>query len=79
MQVLANVDSGYIEINANINENGVWYVSSNGNKIDYSELVNNELGSPYFYIDNGEYYISVEDDGNNVCLCDVFWQEEFSE
>ena len=81
LQVFANVDNGYhIEINANILTNGVWLVnSSTGEKLDYSELINNNLGSPYFYIDNGEYYIEIVDDGNNVCLADVFWQEEYSE
>lgn len=81
LQVYANIDQGYyLEINANILENGVWYVNaSTGEKVDYSTLVNNELGSPYFYIDNGEYYIVVEDDVNSNCICDVFWQEEYSE
>lgn len=81
LKVFANIDNGYyLEINANIKENGVWYVnSSNGNKVDYSELVDNQLGSPYIYIGNGEYYIKVADDGNNVCVTDVFIQEEYSE
>lgn len=81
LQVFANVANGYyIEICADIGKNGVWYVNSeNGAKIDYSELVNNAFGSPYFYVDNGEYYIRITDEGNNVCLCDVYYQEEFSE
>lgn len=80
-QVIATISSGYyVEINAHILKNGVWYVNnSTGEKIDYSELINNEYGSPYFYIDNGEYYIEVRDDGNNVCDCYIFWQEEYSE
>lgn len=81
LQILSNVDSQYyIEINSNILENGIWYVNSlTGEKTDYSELVNNSLGSPYMYIDNGKYYIKVVDDANNTCYCDVFWQEEYSE
>ena len=80
LRVFANIDDGYyLEINANIKENGVWYInSSSGNKIDYSELVDNQLGSPYIYIDNGEYSIKVADEGNNVCITDVFIQEEYS-
>ena len=80
LQVLAVVNEGYhIEINANILGNGVWLVNSaTGQKTDYSELVNNELGSPYFYIDNGEYYIKIVDENQNVCYCDIFWQEEYS-
>lgn len=81
VQVFANIDNGYyIEINSGINKNGVWYVNSNNNeKIDYSELVNNELGSPYIYIENGEYFIKITDDGNNICVVDIVYQEEYSE
>lgn len=81
LQIMSYIDKEhFVEINANILENGVWYVNKNTNKkIDYSELVNNKLGSPYFYIDNGDYYIEVKDDGGNICLTDVFWQEEYSE
>lgn len=80
-QIFANVDNGYyLEINAHILENGVWYVNgSTGKRFDYVELVNNEYGSPYFYVENGEYYIVVEDEGNNVCLTDIFYQEEYNE
>ena len=80
-RILATINNGYyVEINSRILENGIWYVNQeNGNKIDYSELIDNELGSPYFYIDNGEYYITVSDSGNNICYCNIFWQEEYSE
>lgn len=80
-KIFANVSNDYyIEINAHVLEAGVWYVnSSTGNKTDYSELIDNSLGSPYFYIDNGEYYITVEDDGNNICITDILYQEEYSE
>lgn len=81
LKVSATVDSEhYIEVNSNILENGVWLVSKNdGTKLDYGELIYNEFGSPYFYIDNGEYFVTVEDDGNNVCLAEFFWREEYSE
>lgn len=81
MQVFADVDEGYyLEVNANIRENGIWLVNNNtGHKIDYSELVNNELGSPYFYIDNGEYVVEVIDKANNACTTYVSYQEEYSE
>lgn len=80
-QVFANVDEDYyIEINSNILENGVWYVNKNTNeKFDYSSLVNNEMGSPYLYIDNGEYVVRVRDYGSNVCETYIFFQEEYSE
>ena len=81
LQINAKIDKGYyLEVNANILDNGVWYVNSTtGKKIDYSELVNNSLGSPYFYIDNGSYNVRVTDVDGNLCLADVFWQEEYSE
>lgn len=80
VKITASLEAGFIEINANIGENGVWYKNPDtGVKLDYTELVNNELGSPYFYIDNGEYYITVTDDNYNICYCDAFYQEEYSE
>lgn len=81
LQVFAIVDNDYyVEVNANIEGNGVWYVNNQTKeKVSFDGLLNNELGSPYFYIDNGEYYIKVMDDANNTCICDVFWQEEYSE
>lgn len=70
----------YIEIISNINENGVWYVNKlTGRKEDYTKYVNNEYGSPYFYIDNGEYVVEVEDKSGNICLASVFYQEEYNE
>lgn len=80
-QIFTNVDDDYyIEINSNILENGVWYVNKNTDeKIDYSELVNNEMGSPYFYIDNGNYVVKVKDSSNNICTTYIFFQEEYSE
>lgn len=81
VQIFANISKDYyVEINSGINKNGVWYVNKNNNeKIDYIELVNNELGSPYIYIENGEYFIKIIDDGNNVCDVDIVYQEEYSE
>lgn len=81
LQVFANVNEGYyLEINSNVLENGVWYVNKKTQeRKSYNELVNNKLGSPYLYIDNGEYYVVVEDDGHNVCIMDIFWKEEYSE
>ncbi len=59
-------------------EAGVWYVNSNGQKFDYTDLVNYEYGSPYVYINNGEYFVKVIDTANNECLTSIFWQEEYS-
>lgn len=81
LQILANIAQGYyVEINANILENGVKYKPiGTGVEQDYDNLVNNALGSPYFYIDNGEYYVTVRDANDNVCDADISWQEEYSE
>lgn len=80
LKITANLEAGFIDINANIDGSGVWYKNPETGVVqDYTELVNNELGSPYFYIDNGEYYITVTDENNNVCYCDTFYQEEYSE
>ena len=70
----------YIEINSNINENGVWLVDAlTGKKEDYSNNIANEHGSPYWYIDNGEYYIEASDDNNNVFECVVLYNEEYND
>lgn len=80
VKITASLEVGFIEINANIGENCVLYKNTETGVVqDYTELVNNEFGSPYFYIDNGEYYIKVTDENNNVCYCDTFYQEEYSE
>ena len=81
LQIFANVSKGdYIEINSTIINNGILYIDNNTkNKYDYSSKVNNDKGSPYFYIENGEYYIVVKDDANNVFLTEVVYQEEYSE
>lgn len=78
IQIFAEIDKGYVEINSSILEAGVWYVNSNGQKFDYTDLVNYEYGSPYVYINNGEYFVKVIDTANNECLTSIFWQEEYS-
>ena len=77
----ASIDNGYyIEVNANILENGIWYVEkATGKKFPYDDRVKNEHGSPYFYIGNGNYVVTVEDGGNNVCKTDVSYKEEYNE
>lgn len=79
-QINAKIDNDYyIEINAHINENGVWYVNKNtGERTPYDDKVNSE-SSPYFYIDNGEYVITVVDDGKNACEIDIVFSEEYNE
>lgn len=70
----------YIEINSNINKNGVCLVDAlTGKKEDYSNKIANEYGSPYWYIDNGEYYIEASDDNNNVFECVVLYNEEYND
>lgn len=80
-QLFADIDKGYyLEINSGILENGVWVVSeATGVKLDMTESVNYANGSPYFYLDNGAYYINTSDDGGNECATKVTWQEEYSE
>ena len=80
-QVFITIEENYyLEINSNILDNGVWLVNGNtGERTDCTELINNSLGSPYFYIGNGNYTLSVTDSGNNLCFTDVFFQEEYSE
>ena len=81
LQVLGTINEGYyVEINSNILNNGVWYVNEETKeKIAYDDVINYEYGSPYFYIEHGDYFVKVVDEGNNVCEMDVFWQEEFSD
>ena len=80
LEINQRVDSGqYIDIISNIGKNGVWLVNQNGERTLYNEFVNNEYGSPYFYIDNGEYVIRVADSSNNACEIEILYQEEFSE
>ena len=79
-KINAFVDVGYyIEINSNIRENGVWIVNTNTmEKKDLYDAV--ESGSsPYFYIDSGEYIVRVEDENENACKTDIFYQEEYNE
>lgn len=80
-QIIATINEDYyIEINADIINNGVWYVNKNtGERIDYSEAVNNEYGSPYLYVDNGDYIVKVQDDAGNACITKVFLQEGYNE
>ena len=80
-QIIADVNENhFIEINSNILENGVWFVDKRtGAKIDYSERVNNEMGSPYFFIEHGKYKLRVEDDANNYCDTEIVYKEEHIE
>ena len=80
-KVYASIDKDYyLEINANIVGNGVWRKHNNSNeKIDFISLVENEFGSPYFYIGHGEYIVKVKDDNNNTCTTYISFQEEYEE
>ena len=81
LQIMETIEAGdYVEINSNILDNGVWYVDTSTNRrIAYDDKINNALGSPYFYIGNGEYYATIEDDGANRTSAEIFWQEEYNE
>lgn len=80
-QVLTTINEGHsLEINSGILENGVWEVNdSTGVKADLTEFINYEYGSPFFYLENGEYYITVQDDSGSRCDTSITWQEEYSE
>lgn len=73
-------DGDYVEINANIKNNGVWLVK-NGEKEkrNYSGYIANENGSPYIYIGNGEYVLTVIDNSMSICEVEFSYQEEYSE
>lgn len=78
VQVFKEIEQGsYLELNANILENGVWKVDADGRKHDYSTYVG--ASSPYFYIEHGKYSLNVSDEGGNKCVATVIWQEEWSE
>lgn len=79
-QIFATIAANYyLEINANILECGVWLVNNDTKeKVSYIDTVGSE-SSPYFYIENGEYYITVKDDANNSFVTNIFYQEEYSE
>lgn len=71
-----------IEINSTIENAGVRLVNRNTGEVlaDYSELVNNEFGSPYFYIEHGDYIITVTTDiADTPMTMEVQYQEEFYE
>lgn len=73
------IDRGYyVELNSNIIDNGVWLVNEDsGEKYPYDEYVDIH-NSPYFYLQNGEYIIKVQDE-KNFCEAYVLYQEEYSE
>lgn len=80
-QVFEEIGEGYyLEINSGILENGVWEVEqATGKRRDLTELIDYSNGSPYFYLENGEYYVMISDVGGNQCFTDISWQEEYSE
>lgn len=81
LKIIGKISNGYyVEINANISENGVWYKKVETGEIvdDYEKYIDNSLGSPYFYIDNGNYYLTVTATGGNPKVI-VSFQEEYSE
>jgi hypothetical protein len=80
-QVFVEIDQDhYLEINSGILNSGVWEVDVHtGEREDLTEVINYAYGSPYFYLENGDYYVLVQDINNNNCLTDISWQEEYSE
>ena len=81
LQIFAKVEKDYyIEINSDIINNGVWLVNNTTKeRTDYTDLINYNYGSPYIYINHGDYEIKIQDEGQNQCLCDIFFQEECSD
>jgi hypothetical protein len=84
-KIIVTIPKGYyIEIKADIIDNGVWLVNaSTGEKQSYDEKVDNSVGSPYIFIGNGEYTITVRNDSEEEkdgdYRADIFYQEEYSE
>lgn len=74
-QIFDSYDEGYIEINSNINDNGVFYVHADGTKDDISYKVNRILDSPYVYLSNGKYTLKISDSDR----CIIFYNEEYNE
>lgn len=73
-------DGSDLEIRSGILENGVWRVDrTTGARQDLTELVDYSNGSPYFYLENGDYIVTVLDGEGNKCEAEVSWQEEYSE
>lgn len=70
----------YLEINSDILDNGVWEVNKHtGEKRDLTANVDYSKGSPYVYLDNGEYYIRTTDINEDLVVADISWREEYSE
>jgi hypothetical protein len=78
-EITASIGEGfYLELNANIDGCGVWYVNNKtGEKEKYDDVINNNAGSPYFFIKNGKYILTVQDDNANTCISDIFYNEEY--
>lgn len=81
VQIFTTIDKNhYVEINSSIEDNGVWLVNKDTKqRDDYSGFVNNSLGSPYIYLEQGEYEITVSDSRNNAINSIIFFNEEYSE
>ena len=81
VKVLATIEQGYyLEINADILNSGVWLVTeATGAKVDYTELVDYSLGSPYVFLDNGTYRLSAEHEGGSALEVTAIWQGEYSD
>lgn len=81
IELNAKISKGYyIEILADVINNGIWYVKENTDwKQPYDDVVNNENGSPYIYVDNGEYIVRVVDGSQNIVNAKISYQEEYSE
>lgn len=71
-------ENTYLEINSKVFENSVKYVNHRGVEFDYSNSVSAE-SSPYFYVDNGEYVITISSSIEDAFEADIIYQEEYSE
>lgn len=81
VEIIANIDEGYyIEINSDVRNNGVWLVNKNTKeKIDYSETVNNSIGSPFIYIEHGNYIVKAGSKANDNYIVEISIREEYNE
>jgi hypothetical protein len=80
-EVFEEIDEGHsLQINSGILENGVWEVNdATGEKRDLTESINYANGSPYFYLENGDYVMEANDADGNACEMIVTWNEEYSD
>lgn len=80
IQIYCDITEGDIEINSQINENGIWFIHGEY-KDDFAENLDYSNGSPYWHLGHGDYYIKVSNGGDTSqnIVCKISYNEEYSE